>query len=143
MTAHISYTDADRQTRANQTESLTVFPAGARLKSLGPAQDLPCTNADNIPPGTPVSITVDDWVQNIDVSQYPTYVNDFVSHWKARGWRATTDQRPTDDFVIMTSADGYNVNIQVTPQKDKISLTAGSPCVPPRSTTSAAPTATT
>lgn len=59
-------------------------------------------------------------------------MTDFVHYWTNQGWTVSVDQRPRDQYVVLTSKFGFEVFMQLSVDGAKVSGGGGSPCVPPQ-----------
>lgn len=134
VTNGLSYEQAQHQTHDYARQSLKAFAGNVALTSMGSDIALPCSNSDDVPPSTPVSVQADYWVKGIDRSQLERAVDSFVSYWKAQGWALTLDRRPQVQYVGLTSKSGFDIVMQLTADGGRASVTATSPCVPPKQT---------
>ncbi len=134
MTQPTSYDQALAQSRAYVKETLKALPKGARLTKAGPSNDVPCSDAGDPPPDTPVSIGVEYKVYGIDPSDGNHLIDEIIAYWTKKGWKAVdrTDNPP--DVIIMSTSDestSYNIGFTAS-GKDFAFLGVGSPCVPPK-----------
>lgn len=130
--SHLTYDQAQTQLHENLKQSLRAFPGGARLTPRGPDNPLPCSDSDGAPPSTPVSIQSWNWLEPVATSGNDQYVTAFVHYWTGQGWTVSVDQRPKDQYVVLTSKSGFEMFMQLSVDGAKVTVGGASPCVPPK-----------
>ena len=130
MSGSVTHAEATRRIHALAQQSLQGLPSGSRLTSMGPDSPVPCSDSDGAPPSTPVTIAAVYWVSGPADARPADLLGRIVDCWRGQGWQVKNDLRPRDQFATVASG-GYAVNVQLTADGSRLSLSAESPCVPP------------
>lgn len=136
VTAHLTHAQAAAQAHKYMDETLSAFPQGTGLTPVTADVDAPCSDDDGAPASTPVVINAASRLTGVDAGQLAGVLTAFVSHWKGRGWRVQTDERPKSQYVVMRNGDGYELSVDLNEAAGTASLGASTPCVPPKDATS-------
>jgi hypothetical protein len=132
VTSHLTHAQASAQIHAYMRQTLAALPHGADLQPLTSDVDVICSDDDGAPPSTPVTIRPAARLTGIPATDFGTTIDSFVAYWRAHDWRVTLDQRPKDQYVVMKNNTGFELFLQVSDNRQMLSLGASTPCVPPK-----------